>query len=159
MSVPDPLHTPVPAAPPPPATFGRLRGLYLLGLGALALPGVLIGLPMGVVLRSDWAPGITWLLAGAALLCSLLSLSLAWRQSRSPDPGSTLSAAVLLASAPAVPLLMACVLWRRTDALTLLLPLSALALILGWALLRSWAVPVVGASAQAQRTADPPGRP
>ena len=147
MGAPDPLHPTLPA-PPPPATFGRLRGLYLLGLGALVLPGVLIGLPMGFVLRPDWAAGITWVLVGAALLCSLLSLGLAWRQSRSPDPGSVLSAAVLLASAPAVPLLMACALWRRADALTLLLPLSALALTLGWVLLRSWAVPVADSPAQ-----------
>lgn len=143
MSAPDPTPTPLPA------TFERLRGLYLLGLGALALPGVLIGLPMGSLLRPSWTPGITWLLAGVALLCSLLSLTLAWRQSRSPEPGSVLSAAVLLASAPAVPLLMACALWRRADALTLLLPLSALALLAGWALLRGWAVLVVGSPAQA----------
>ena len=149
MSAPDPLHPTLPAAPPPPATFGRLRGLYLLGLGALALPGVLIGLPVGFVLRPGWGAGITWLLVGVALLCSLLSLTLAWRQSRSPEPGSVLSAAVLLASAPAVPLLMACALWRRTDALTLLLPLSALALLAGWALLRSWAAPLAGRPAQA----------
>ncbi|WP_161881498.1 hypothetical protein [Deinococcus alpinitundrae] len=144
MSVPEPLQ----AAPPPPATFRRLRGLYLLGLGALVLPGVVIGLPMGSLLRPGWALGITWLLAGVALLCSLLSLGLAWRQSRHPEPGSILSAAVLLASAPAVPLLMACALWRRVDALTLLLPLGALALLAGWALLRSWAVPIADGPAQ-----------
>lgn len=144
MSAPDPAVT------PPPATFGRLRGLYLLGLGALALPGVLVGVPLGFALRPGWAPEITWLLVGVALLCSLLSTGLAWRQSRSREPGSTLSAAVLLASAPAVPLLMACALWRRADALTLLLPMSALALALGWALLRGWAAPAVGESARAR---------
>ncbi|TSA87887.1 hypothetical protein FNU79_01165 [Deinococcus detaillensis] len=127
--------------PAPPATFARLRGLYLLGLAALALPGVLIGVPLGFALQPRWESSVIWLLAGVALFCMLLSLWLAFRQARSPEVGSKLSAAVRLASAPAVPLLMACTLWRRSDALLLLLPLSLLALGLGWWLLRGWAEP------------------
>jgi hypothetical protein len=127
---------PVPAAP---ATLGRLRGLYLLGLGALALPGVLIGLPLGFALRPRWDTEITTLLGGVAAFCAMLTLWLAWRQGRSPESGSRLSAAVLVASAPAVPLLMACALWRRSDALALLLPLALIAFGLGWAMVQGWA--------------------
>ena len=128
------------AQPPAlPATYARLRGLYLLGLAALALPGVLIGVPLGFALRPDWPLGVLRLLALVAIGCALLGLWLAVRQSRRPEPGSRLGAAVLLASAPAVPLLMACLLWRRGDALALLLPLVALLLALGWWLLRRWA--------------------
>ncbi|AWN22052.1 hypothetical protein DKM44_01370 [Deinococcus irradiatisoli] len=147
-------------APPqpeaPPATFKRLRGLYLIGLGALSLPGVLIGVPLGFALQPRWPAQISGLLSGVALLCSLLTLGLAWRQARSPEPGSTLSAAVLLASAPAVPLLMACALWRRGDALVLLLPLALLSAAAGWALLRSWAV-APPAHGPARKSAHPAG--
>lgn len=127
------------AAPPPPATFARLRGLYLLGLGALALPGVLIGVPLGFALQPRWTTQIIWLLFGVAALCAVLALWLALRQVRGQEPGRKLSAAVLLASAPAVPLLLACLLWRRGDALMLLLPLAALAFGVGWLCLRRWA--------------------
>ena len=123
---------------PPPATVARLRGLYLLGLAALALPGALIGVPLGFALRPTWPASTVQLLALVAAGCALLGLWLAWRQSRSPEPGSLLSAAVLLASAPAVPLLMACLLWRRGDALALLLPQVALAFGVGWLRVRRW---------------------
>ncbi|WP_293913119.1 hypothetical protein [Deinococcus sp.] len=132
---------PAEAKPAAPATLRRLRGLYLLGLGALALPGVLIGLPLGFMLQPRWSNEITALLAGVAALCAALTLWLAWRQSRSPESGSRLSAAVLVASAPAVPLLMACALWRRSDALSLLLPLALVAFGLGWAMVQGWAEP------------------
>ncbi len=123
----------------PAATLARLRGLYLIGLAALGLPGVLVGVPLGFALQPRWPAQISYLLAGVALLCSLLTLWLSWRQARSAETGSKLSAAVLLASAPAVPLLMACALWRRSDALLLLLPLALLSAAAGWAMLRSWA--------------------
>lgn len=140
MSLPDASSESTAVNPAPPATFVQLRNLYLVGLAALALPGVLVGLPLGFVLRPHWENTITWLLAGVALFCSLLTVWLAVRQAASPETGSKLSAAVLLASAPAVPLLMACALWRRSDALLLLLPLVGLSFGGGLALLRKWAV-------------------
>lgn len=138
MSLPEVQPKPAPA---PRATYVRLRGLYLIGLAALTLPGVLIGVPLGFALQPRWTSNIIWLLWGVAFFCVLLTLWLAFRQARSPEVGSKLSAAVLLASAPAVPLLMACTLWRRSDALLLLLSLSLLALGLGWWLLRGWVEP------------------
>ncbi|WP_420594931.1 hypothetical protein [Deinococcus sp.] len=139
MSLPRTEPKAVQASKPPPATFKRLRGLYLLGLAALALPGVLIGMPLGFALQPRWPAFILWLLFGVALFCSLLTLWLSWRQARRTLPGSKLSAAVLVASAPAVPLLMACALWRSGLALLILLPLAMLGFGAGWAMLRSWA--------------------
>ena len=139
MSLPRTEPEAVQAATLPPATFERLRGLYLIGLAALALPGVLIGVPLGFALSPRWPTYIVWLLWSVALGCALLTLWLAWRQARQVLPGSKLSAAVLVASAPAVPLLMACALWRSGLALLILLPLAMLGFGAGWAMLRSWA--------------------
>lgn len=124
-----------------PVTLGRLRQLHSIGLAALALPALLLGVPLGWGLH--YPPGLGRLLALVGLGCTLLSLYLAWRQSREAaphgQPDSRLGAALTLASATGVPLLLASVLWRQAAALWPLLALSAVAWALSWWLLGVWA--------------------
>lgn len=132
-----PSAKPVPSVP---VTLRRLQQLYGLGLGAHALPALLLGLPLGA--RLHYPPDLTPLLVLVALGCAALSLYLAWRQSREPAQGpqadGRLSAATLLASGAGVPLLLASVLWH-SNALLPLLGLAALAWAIAWWWLRLWA--------------------
>ena len=132
-------------APSRPRLLAALRRMYLLGLGALTLPGVLIGLPLGLL--GSPAPGLPALLglSVAALVCAALSLTLAHRKARAALPGTpegrdlAIQAAIQAASAPAAPLLMALASLNTPLTLLALLALTLLALAAGWFSLRLWA--------------------
>ncbi len=117
----------------------RLQQLYGLGLSAQVLPALLLGVPLGSQLY--YPPDLGRMMVLVALGCSLLSLCLAWQQSRQvrQQPDSRLSAALLLASATGVPLLLASVLWRQEVALWWLLPLAGLCWVVSWWWLALWA--------------------
>ncbi|WP_424950674.1 hypothetical protein [Deinococcus sp.] len=125
--------------------LSALRRIYLLGLLALMLPGLLIGLPLG--LFSSPQPGVAVLLglSLAALLCAALALTLAHRKARAATAGTregrdlALQAAIQAASAPAAPLLMALAMFRTPLTAATLLALTLLALGAGWASLHLWA--------------------
>jgi hypothetical protein len=125
--------------------LAALRRMYLLGLCALALPGVLIGLPLGL-LRSP-TPGLPALLglSVAAVLCAGLALTLAHRKARAAVPGTpegrdlALQAAMQAASAPAAPLLMALASLNTPLTLLAMLALTLLTLLAGRLSLRLWA--------------------
>ncbi|GGJ79305.1 hypothetical protein [Deinococcus aquiradiocola] len=132
-------------APRRAALLGALRRAYLLALAALAVPGLLIGVPFGVT--SSPAPNSAALLGlgASALVCAALALGLAHRKARPAVPGTpegrdlSVQAAIQAASAPAVPLLMACTQLRSPLTLLALLALTLLALAVGWASLTLWA--------------------
>ena len=125
--------------------LAALRRAYLLGLAALAVPGLLIGLPLGLLSRPP--PGLPVLLglSVAALLCAALALTLAYRRARVAVPGTpegrnlVVGAAIQAASAPAAPLLMALTMLSTPLTLLALLALTLLALAAGWASLSLWA--------------------
>lgn len=134
--------------------LAALRRAYLLGLAALAVPGLLIGLPVGLLSRPHHDPPILLGLLGlpvllglsvAALLCAALALTLAHRRARVAVRGTpegrdqVLGAAIQAASAPAVPLLMAFAMLSTPLTLLALLTLTLLALAAGWASLSLWA--------------------
>lgn len=131
--------------------LAALRRAYLLGLAALAVPGLLIGLPVGLLSRPHPGPpmllGLPVLLglSIAALLCAALALTLAHRRARAAVRGTpegrdqVLGAAIQAASAPAVPLLMAFAMLSTPLTLLALLTLTLLALAAGWASLSLWA--------------------
>ena len=133
------------AAPSPLRLLAALRRAYALNLAVLAVPGLLLGVPLGLLSVPPTSPPALLGLAVAAAVCALLALGLAQRRVGAAQPGTpqgrdaALSAAIQAASAPAAPLLMACTALRS--------PLSALALLLlallgwwagGW-LLKRWA--------------------
>ncbi len=125
--------------------LAALRRAYLLGLAALAVPGLLIGLPLGLLSRPQ--PGVSVLLglSIAALLCAALALTLAHRRARAAVRGTpegrdlVLGAAIQSASAPAAPLLMALAMLSTPLTCLALLTLTLLALAAGWASLGLWA--------------------
>ncbi len=125
--------------------LSALRRMYLLGLAALTLPGVLIGLPLG--LFSSPQPGLAVLtgLGVAALVCAGLALTLAFRKASAATPATpegrslVIQAAVQAASAPAAPLLMALAMLRTPGTALTLLALTLLALAVGWSSLGLWA--------------------
>lgn len=130
--------------------LAALRRAYLLGLAALAVPGLLIGLPVGLLSRPQPGPMLLGLpvllgLSVAALLCAALALTLAHRRARAAVRGTpegrdqVLGAAIQAASAPAVPLLMAFAMLSTPLTLFALLTLTLLALAAGWASLSLWA--------------------
>ena len=132
-------------APSRPRLLAAMRRMYLLGLCALTLPGILIGLPLGLL--SSPAPGLPALLglSVAALACAGLALTLAHRKARTALPGTpegrdlAFQAAIQAASAPAAPLLMALASLNTPFTLLALLALTLLALAAGWFSLRLWA--------------------
>ena len=121
-----------------------LRRIYLLGLLALTLPGLLIGLPLGLFSAPQPGTAVLLGLGLAALLCAALALTLAHRKGRAALPGTpegrdlALQAAIQAASAPAAPLLMALAMLRTPLTALTLLALTLLALALGWASLGYW---------------------
>lgn len=132
----------IPESPPSkrptvPVTLQRLRQLYAVGLGALALPALLLGVPLGSQIH--YSAELGRLLALVAVGCTLLSFYFSWRQSKEGLPESVLSAALTLASATGVPLLLASVLWHQAAALWPLLGLALVAWGASWALLSVWA--------------------
>lgn len=133
-------------AQPTPAALRRGLGrAYLLSLGALTLPGLLIGLPLGLLFPAVWSGRALLGLLLAALLCSGLALLLARRRAAGGAPGTPegrragLQAAIQLASAPAVPLLLASTAPNSGTALLCLLALALLTGLVGWGLLSRWA--------------------
>ncbi len=128
--------------------LAALRRAYLLGLAALAVPGLLIGLPVGLLNRPQPVLlGLPMLLglSVAALLCAALALTLAHRRARAAVRGTpggrdlVLGAAIQAASAPAAPLLMALATLNTPLTCLALLTLTLLALAAGWASLGLWA--------------------
>ena len=128
--------------------LAALRRAYLLGLAALAVPGLLIGLPVGLLSRPQpGLPGLPVLLglSMAALLCVALALTLAHRRARPAVPGTpegrdlVLGAAIQAASAPAAPLLMALAMLSTPLTFLALITLTLLAMAAGWASLGLWA--------------------
>ncbi|WP_425145967.1 hypothetical protein [Deinococcus sp.] len=137
--------------------LAALRRLYLLNLAALTLPGLLIGVPLGLLLpaKSAWLALLGLALAG--LLCAALALALAHHKVRAAVPGTpegrdlALSAAIQAASAPAAPLLMACTALKDPLSLLALLALTLLSLLAGWLLLGVWAARVGAEKTALQR--------
>ena len=125
--------------------LAALRRAYLLGLAALAVPGLLIGLPLGLLNRTQAGLPVLLGLSTAALLCAALALTLAHRRARPAVPGTpegrdlVLGAAIQAASAPAAPLLIALTALSTPLTLLALLALTLLALAAGWASLGLWA--------------------
>ncbi len=125
--------------------LAALRRAYLLGLAALAVPGLLIGLPMGLFSHPQPSLAVLLGLLAAALLSAVLALTLAHRKARAAVPGTpegpglTLQAAIQAASAPAAPLLMALTLVNTPRTLLALLALTVLTLLAGWWSLNFWA--------------------
>jgi hypothetical protein len=134
--------------------LAALRRVYLLGLGALAVPGLLIGLPLGLFTSSSSgspsglsSPSVEALigLSLAALLCAALALALAHHKTKAALPGTpegrnlSIQAAIQAASAPAAPLLMALAMLGTPLTFLALSALALLALAAGWYLLGGWA--------------------
>ncbi|ULH14700.1 hypothetical protein MF271_11880 [Deinococcus sp. KNUC1210] len=125
--------------------LAALRRLYLMNLGLLALPGLLIGVPLALFTPA-WAslPALLGLSA-AGVLCAVLALALAQQKMKAATSGTpegrdlAMSAAIQAASAPAAPLLMACTTLKEPLSLLALLTLTLLSGLMGWLLLRLWA--------------------
>ena len=132
-------------APTRPRLLAALRRVYALNLAVLGLPGLLVGVPLGLFTPAH--PSL-WALLGlsvAGLLCAVLALTLAQQKTKTAVPGtpegraSVLSAAIQAASAPAAPLLMACTALKEPLSLLALLTLALLSGLVGWWLLGLWA--------------------
>lgn len=132
-------------APTRPRLLSALRRVYALNLALLSVPGLLIGVPLGLFTP---AHSSLWALLGlsvAGLLCAVLALSLAQQKAKAATPGtpegrdSVMSAAIQAASAPAAPLLMACTALKEPLSLLALLALTLLSWLAGWLLLGLWA--------------------
>ncbi|MFC4454562.1 hypothetical protein [Deinococcus sonorensis] len=124
--------------------LAALRRVYLLGLAALLIPGLLIGLPYALLGSAAWSGGVLTALGVTALLCAGLALGLATRTARQVTPGTpegralSIQAAIQAASAPGVPLLMACTALTQPLALLTLLLLAAVVGVAGWLTLPQW---------------------
>ena len=131
--------------PTRPRLLAALRRVYALNLALLGLPGLLIGVPLGLFTSAH--PSL-WALLGlsvAGMLCAILALALAQHKAKTAIPGTpegrdlALSAAIQAASAPAAPLLMACTALKEPLSLLALLTLALLSGLAGWLLLGLWA--------------------
>ncbi|GGR02532.1 hypothetical protein [Deinococcus ruber] len=131
--------------PTRPHLLAALRRLYALNLALLGLPGLLIGVPLGLFTPA-WSslPALVGLCV-AGLLCAVLALALAQQKMKAAIPGTpegrdlAMSAAIQAASAPAAPLLMACTTLKEPLSLLALLTLTLLSGLVGWLLLGLWA--------------------
>jgi hypothetical protein len=138
MSLP---HPPEPVAELScPALRLTLRRLYLLALGALALPGLLLGVPLGLWRPAQWTGTVLGGTLAAALLCGLLCLYFVRRTLQTePAQRGVLAAASQLGALPGVPLLLACTALSDLRALACLLGLAAVLGLAGWLSLDRWA--------------------
>lgn len=144
-----PLHA-LSETPARSALLAALRRVYLLGVLVLAVPGLLIGVPLGLSLRPqagapEQAQSVLLGLGLAALLSATLALTLAHRKARPALPGTpegrslAVQAAIQAAGAPGAPLLMALAMLGTPTTFLALLALALLALAAGWGSLSLWA--------------------
>lgn len=117
------------------------RRAYLLGLAALALPGVVLG--AALLLTRPAAiplPAVVALLA-LALVLGLVVLRLARNAANNPEVKArqaALSGAIQAATAPGVPLLLACATLSQWPAAGLFALLAAVMHAVVWAQLPGW---------------------
>lgn len=117
------------------------RRAYLLGLAALALPGVVLGALLLLTRPVPVPVSALLLLLGVALLLSLGALHFARKAAHNtaqPARQSALTGAIQAATAPGVPLLLACATLSQWLSLVLFLALAAVMHFVVWVQVPGW---------------------